>query len=68
MVLVGNDNDKNAGCFGGSGVEEVFRQSSDISPMKVASGNAAAVPPSCTAACHLGPRFCIHSKQCCHLS
>jgi len=24
MVLVGNDNDKNAGCFGGSGVEGVF--------------------------------------------
>ena len=22
MVLVGNDNDKNGGCFGGSGVEE----------------------------------------------
>ena len=39
MVLVGNDNDKNAGCFGGSGVEEVFRRSSDISPRRVASGN-----------------------------
>jgi len=39
MVLVGNDNDKNAGCFGGSGVEGVFQQSSDISPTKVAGGN-----------------------------
>jgi len=39
MVLVGNDNDKNAGCFSGSGVEGVFRWSSDISPMKVAGGN-----------------------------
>jgi len=39
MVLVGNDNDKNAGCFGGSRVEGVFRQSSDISPRKVAGGN-----------------------------
>jgi len=39
MVLVGNDNDKNAGCFGGNGVEGVFRRSSDISPTKVASGN-----------------------------
>jgi len=39
MVLVGNDNDKNAGCFGGSGVEEIFRWSSDISPMRVAGGN-----------------------------
>jgi len=37
MVLVGND--KNAGCFGGSGVEEVFRWSSDISPTKVAGSN-----------------------------
>jgi len=36
MVLVGNDNDRNAGFVGGSGVEEVFRWSSDISPMKVA--------------------------------
>ena len=42
MVLVGNDNDKNAGCFGGSGVEGVFQQSSDISPTKVASGNGGA--------------------------
>ena len=39
MVLVGNDNDKNAGCVGGSRVKEVFRRSSDISPMKVASDN-----------------------------
>ena len=39
MVLVGNDNDKNAGCVGGSGVEEVFRWSSNISPMKVAGDN-----------------------------
>ena len=39
MVLVGNDNDKNAGWFGGNGVEGVFRQSSDMSPMKVAGGN-----------------------------
>ena len=39
MVLVGNDNDKNAGFFVGSGVEEVFRRSSDISPTKVAGGN-----------------------------
>jgi len=39
MVLVGNDNDKNAGCFGGSRVEEVFRRSSDIGPMRVAGGN-----------------------------
>ena len=39
MVLVGNDNDKNAGCFGGSGVEGVFQRSSDISPTKVAGGN-----------------------------
>ena len=39
MVLVGNDNDKNAGCFCGSGVEGVFRRSSDISPTKVAGGN-----------------------------
>jgi len=39
MVLVGNDNDKNAGCVGGSRVEEVFRRSSDISPMRVAGGN-----------------------------
>ena len=39
MVLVGNDNDKNAGCVGRIGVGEVFRQSSDISPMRVAGGN-----------------------------
>ena len=39
MVLVGNDNDKNAGCSGGNGVEEVFRRSSNISPMKVTGGN-----------------------------
>ena len=39
MVLVGNDNDMNAGCFGGNGVEGIFRRSSDISPMKVAGGN-----------------------------
>jgi len=32
MVLVGNDNDKNAGCVGGSGVEDEFRRSSNISP------------------------------------
>jgi len=39
MVLVGNDNDKNAGCVGGNRVEEVFQQSSDISPSRVAGGN-----------------------------
>jgi len=39
VVLVGNGNDRNAGFFGGSGVEEVFRRSSDISLMRVASGN-----------------------------
>jgi len=39
MVLVGNDNDKNAGCVGGSGVEEVFQRSSNISSMKVAGDN-----------------------------
>ena len=39
MVLVGNDNDRNAGFVGGIGVEEVFRQSSNISLMRVASGN-----------------------------
>jgi len=39
MVLVGNDNDKNAGCVGGIGVGEVFRRSSDISPTRVANGN-----------------------------
>ena len=39
MVLVGNDNDKNAGCLGGSRVEAVFRRSSDMSPTKVAGGN-----------------------------
>jgi len=39
MVLVGNDNDKNAGCVGGVGVGEVFRRSSDISPTRVAGGN-----------------------------
>jgi len=39
MVLVGNDNDKNAGWFGGNGVEGIFRRSSDISPTKVAGGN-----------------------------
>jgi len=39
MVLVGNDNDRNAGFVGGIRVKEVFRQSSDISPMKVAGGN-----------------------------
>jgi len=39
IVTVGNDNDKNAGCFGGNGVEEVFRRSSDISLTKVAGGN-----------------------------
>jgi len=39
MVLVGNDNDKNAGCSGGNGVEGVFWRSSDISPTKVAGGN-----------------------------
>ena len=39
VVLVGNDNDKNAGCSGGNGVEGVFRRSSDISLMKVAGGN-----------------------------
>ena len=32
-------NDKNAGYSGGSGVEGVFRQSSDVSPTKVAGGN-----------------------------
>jgi len=36
MVLVGNDNDKNAGFVGGIGVGEVFRRSSNISPMRVA--------------------------------
>jgi len=35
----GNDNDKNAGFVGGIGVGEVFRWSSDISPMRMASGN-----------------------------
>ena len=39
MVLVGNDNDKNAGFVGGIRVGEVFRRSSDISPVRVASGN-----------------------------
>jgi len=39
MVLVGNDNDKNAGCSGGNGVEGVFQRSSNISPTKVAGGN-----------------------------
>jgi len=39
MVLVGNGNDSNAGCVGGSGVEEVFRRSSDTSLMKVAGDN-----------------------------
>jgi len=39
MVLVGNDNDKNAGFVGGIRVGEVFRQSSDISLVRVASGN-----------------------------
>jgi len=39
MVLVGNDNDKNAGFVGGIGVEEVFQRSSNISPTRVASGN-----------------------------
>jgi len=39
MVLVGNDNDKNAGFVGGIGVEEVFRWSSNISPTRVAGGN-----------------------------
>jgi len=39
IVLVGNDNDRNAGFFGGSGVEEVFQWSSDISPTRVASDN-----------------------------
>jgi len=39
MVLVDDDNDKNAGFVGGIGVEEVFRWSSDISPTRVASGN-----------------------------
>ena len=38
MVLVGNDNDRNAGFVGGSGVEEVFRGSSDISLTRVAGG------------------------------
>ena len=39
MVLVGNDNDKNAGFVGGIGVGEVFQRSSDMSPTKVAGGN-----------------------------
>jgi len=39
MVLVGNDNDKNAGLVGGIGVGEVFRRRSDISLMRVAGGN-----------------------------
>ena len=39
MVLIGNDNDKNAGFVGGIGVGEVFRPSSDISLTRVASGN-----------------------------
>jgi len=39
MVLVGNDNDKNAGCVGGIRVGEVFRRNSDISLTKVAGGN-----------------------------
>jgi len=39
MVLVGKDNDKNAGLVGGIGVGAVFRRSSDISPMRVAGGN-----------------------------
>jgi len=38
MVLVGNGNDRNAGLLVVS-EEEVFRQSSDISPTRVASGN-----------------------------
>jgi len=36
MVLVGNDNDRNAGFVGGNEVVEVFRWSSDISPTRVA--------------------------------
>ena len=39
MVLVGNDNDRNAGFFGGIRVEEVSRRSSNISPTRVAGGN-----------------------------
>ena len=39
MVLVGNGNDRNSGFVGGSRVEEVFRQSSDISPTRAAGGN-----------------------------
>ena len=39
MVLVGDDNNRNAGFVGGSRVEEVFRWSSNISPTKVAGGN-----------------------------
>jgi len=39
MVLVGNDNDKNAGFIGGIGVGEVFRRSSDISLTRVAGDN-----------------------------
>jgi len=39
MVLVGNDNDRNAGFVGGIRVEEVFRRSSNISPMRVADDN-----------------------------
>jgi len=39
MVLVGNDNDKNAGWFGGNRVEGVFRRSSNMSPTRVAGGN-----------------------------
>ena len=39
MVLVNNDNDKNAGWFGGNGVEGVFRRSSDMSPTRVAGDN-----------------------------
>ena len=38
-MLVGNDNDRNAGFVGGIGAEEVFRQSSNISPTRVAGGN-----------------------------
>ena len=39
IVITNQHHVLSTAALGGSGVEEVFRQSSDISPMKVAGGN-----------------------------
>ena len=45
-MLVGNDNDKNAGCFGGSGVEGVFRRRWPVVMVALNNGEAAIIGDS----------------------